>query len=184
MIEEWKKIDNYPRYSVSSLGRIRNDYTGRILSQCSHRYGYQFVCLSKNGHRKSLSVHRLVAFAFISNPLSLPSINHIDENKENNCVSNLEWCDQRYNVNYGSRGLKQSKTRLVLRLNKAKNNLSVYDKIARICIEQNRTLRDVGKEAGISSRNFPNWDGKNVPRLSSLKKIANALHVSVDTFLS
>lgn len=65
--------------------------------------GYLRVNLSKNSTIKHIKIHRLVAEAFISNPLNLNQVNHKDENKENNCVNNLEWCDSRYNNNYGTR---------------------------------------------------------------------------------
>lgn len=64
--------------------------------------GYLKVILCKDGKTKQLLVHRLVANAFIPNPLNLPFINHKDEDKTNNAVSNLEWCSQQYNTNYGT----------------------------------------------------------------------------------
>ena len=68
--------------------------------------GYKYVNLSKNNKTKTYRVHRLVAKAFIDNPEKLPQINHIDENKSNNQVNNLEWCTAKYNVNYGDRNFK------------------------------------------------------------------------------
>ena len=65
--------------------------------------GYIVVGLSKNGKQKNYKVHRLVAIAFISNPNNYVEINHIDENKHNNNVDNLEWCTRKYNCNYGER---------------------------------------------------------------------------------
>jgi hypothetical protein len=64
--------------------------------------GYIRVYLYKDGKRKCYSVHRLVAITFIPNPLNLPMINHIDENKSNNSVDNLEWCTNRYNQIYSN----------------------------------------------------------------------------------
>lgn len=70
--------------------------------------GYRQVFLSRNDKAKSFKVHRLVAEAFIPNPLRLPEINHIDEVKTNNCVENLEWCDHLYNSRHGTRGKRIS----------------------------------------------------------------------------
>lgn len=64
------------------------------------------IYLSKQGKGKNYRVHRLVAEAFIPNPENKPQVNHIDENKTNNKVKNLEYCDNRYNSSYGTRGLR------------------------------------------------------------------------------
>lgn len=67
--------------------------------------GYLIVGLYKNGQQTKHKVHRLVALSFIHNPRPdvFNQINHLDENKQNNRVENLEWCDSKYNVNYGNR---------------------------------------------------------------------------------
>ena len=110
MKEIWKPIEDYENYMVSNLGRVKSlNYrrTGKekILKPFKAR-GYLVVDLldgtGKKG-RKTNFIHRLVAQAFIPNPLNLPEVNHIDEDKLNNCVDNLEWCDRSYNVNYGNR---------------------------------------------------------------------------------
>lgn len=71
-------------------------------------YGYPQVNLYKNGKAYLRRVHRLVAIAFIPNPDNLPMINHKDENPCNNVVDNLEWCDAKYNVNYGGGNEKRA----------------------------------------------------------------------------
>lgn len=65
--------------------------------------GYLYVTLFKNNKGKTCRIHRLVAEAFIPNPENLPTVNHKDQNKSNNCVDNLEWCNMVYQVNYGDR---------------------------------------------------------------------------------
>lgn len=91
--EQWKPIQGYEdRYAVSSKGRVMNLKTGRVLKNRINTKGYRFITLCKgDGKPKQIGVHRLVAQAFIPNPLNLPQINHIDENKTNNNVENLEW---------------------------------------------------------------------------------------------
>lgn len=111
MEEIWKDIEGYERmYQVSNMGNVRSlNYNQtkeiKVLKPSNNR-GYKLVVLSKNGKTKTYSVHKLVATHFIPNPNSLPIINHIDEDKTNNCVSNLEWCTQQYNINYGNRNKK------------------------------------------------------------------------------
>lgn len=83
---------------MSNSGHIKNKH-GRILKP-EIRNGYYSVGLMKNGKRIHKRIHRLVAEAFISNPDNLPQVNHKDENKLNNEVSNLEWCDNTYNTHY------------------------------------------------------------------------------------
>lgn len=104
----WKEILGYEGlYQVSNTGRVRSlNYrrTGKtkVIKQSTNKGGYKSVCLYKDGKLKGYSVHRLVALAFIPNPLNLPQVNHIDENPSNNAVWNLEWCTPKYNSNYGN----------------------------------------------------------------------------------
>lgn len=117
MKEIWKDIVGYENIyqisnngNVKSLGRWINTkckgkrwQEGKILKPNIDNRGYLHVCLMNNGIKKTYSVHRLVAQAFISNPNNYPCVNHKDENKQNNCVENLEFCTVKYNVNYGTR---------------------------------------------------------------------------------
>lgn len=111
MKEVWKDVSGYEGlYQVSNMGRVRSfprngSRTNQeiILRQHKNRKGYSVVCLSKLGMQKLCKVHRLVAMAFIPNIANLPQVNHKDENKQNNCVDNLEWCDVRYNNVYNKR---------------------------------------------------------------------------------
>ena len=103
MEEIWKDIEGYEGlYQVSNIGRVKSLRKNIILKSKIERNGYERVNLSVNNIHKDYSIHRMVANAFISNPDNLPQVNHKDENKTNNCVENLEWCDCKYNVNYGT----------------------------------------------------------------------------------
>lgn len=112
MQEEWRKIDINPFYSISSLGRVRVDphkvrsknnsekrVRGRILkTRIDRKNGYEYVNL---GDRcRSKLVHRLVAQAFIPNPENKIQVNHIDGDKSNNAVSNLEWATREENMRH------------------------------------------------------------------------------------
>lgn len=109
MQEIWKDIKGYEgKYQISNLGNVRSLYdtnqfkkTFRIKKlSLGERSGYKVIALTKNGKRKSFQVHRLVAEAFIPNLQDKPFINHIDENRINNNINNLEWCTQLENVRH------------------------------------------------------------------------------------
>lgn len=110
--ELWKDIKDYEGlYQISNLGRVKSLRFGKekILKYGKSGKGYFFVNLCKNGEYKSYIVHRLIAKAFIPNPENLPEVNHKDENKQNNCVENLEWCTHKYNNNYRTRNNRMAK---------------------------------------------------------------------------
>lgn len=112
--EIWKDIEGYEGlYQVSNMGRVKSlNYhrTGkeRILKLRKNRGGYLRVVLHKDGKGKDYYVHRLAANAFLENSKNLPQVNHIDQNKENNCINNLEFCSSKYNCNYGDRSERQA----------------------------------------------------------------------------
>ena len=102
--EVFVDIENYENlYQVSNYGRVYSLISKKFLKFDSDKNNYLRVQLYKNGKVKSYLVHRLVASAFIPNPLYLPQVNHISEIKTDNHVSNLEWCSSQYNIRYGTR---------------------------------------------------------------------------------
>ena len=115
--EVWKDIVGFEGfYKVSNKGNVYsverrdsrgNICEGRVLKPGYTSRGYLQVGLSKNGKSKTRTVHRLVAETFLPNPNDLPQVNHRDEVKDNNNVENLEWCDSKYNINYGTRRSKK-----------------------------------------------------------------------------
>ena len=90
-----KELNGFPDYFITEDGRTYSTRTGKLkeLKQHLHAEGrYKFVTLrNKNGERKHKSIHRLVAETYIPNPHNLPQVNHIDEDRFNNNVNNLEW---------------------------------------------------------------------------------------------
>lgn len=118
-MEQWKAIDGFEGfYEASTLGRIRSidrvvhqrnkwgEFSriikGKIVKGTVDNNGYVAISLQKNGKIKYTKVHILIAKTFIDNYNNLPQVNHKDENKQNNEVSNLEWCTAKYNMNYGT----------------------------------------------------------------------------------
>lgn len=90
-MEEWRIIEGWERYEVSNMGSIRNAESKCILKARANNGGYMRVGLCDKGKQKWMFVHRLVAKAFIPNEDDKAQVNHIDGNKENNNVKNLEW---------------------------------------------------------------------------------------------
>lgn len=94
----WKNISGFENYEISDTGIIKSK--DKLLKFGNNGNGYLFVHLSKNGSVNRFYVHRLVASTFIPNPENKGIVNHKDGNKSNNCVSNLEWCSQKENIQH------------------------------------------------------------------------------------
>ena len=96
MKEIWKQsiVENY---EISNLGRIRNTKTGNIIKPDKEEKGYCRLSIKVNGRKKHYPVHRLVAIAFIPNLLNKTQVDHIDNNKSNNRVDNLQWVTNKEN---------------------------------------------------------------------------------------
>ena len=138
--EVWKDICGFEGfYQVSDLGRVRSldrktwsekrgtfySQKGKVIRPYNSR-GYRYVPLSKNGETTKVSVHRLVAEAFIPNPKKLEYVNHKDENKSNNMLGNLEWCTAKYNTYYG----ENSRIRPVMAINVTTGEKTIYQSMA------------------------------------------------------
>ena len=117
--EIWKDIEGYEGlYQVSNMGRVKslgNNKTRKekILKNSKGSIGYLQVGLYKEGKVKYFRVHQLVASAFIPNPDNLPQVNHRNEDKTDNRVENLEWCNRSYNTNYGTRNERIAKAQSI-----------------------------------------------------------------------
>ena len=87
-------------YAATSCGKIYSYRAKKFLKLRQGKDGYLRVDLCKDSKRKTFLVHRLVAETYLDNSLNLPQVNHIDEDKSNNALPNLEFCDAAYNINY------------------------------------------------------------------------------------
>ena len=113
-----KDIKNYEGlYAITPEGEVWSYKRKKFLKPYTIRGGYLQVKLLKDNEEKQYYVHRLVAEAYLPNLENLPQINHRDENKTNNCLQNLEWCDAKYNNNYGTHIEKIKKPILQYTLN-------------------------------------------------------------------
>lgn len=139
--EIWRDIKGYEgKYQISNQGRVYSIRAHKYLSQTIVGKGYLRVYLWHDGIKKGELVHRLVAIHFLDNSNNLPQVNHIDENKENNCVDNLEWVDAKTNLNAGT--VQERKAR-------------ACGKAVR-CIELNKTFESIAKAAKELGINAPN----------------------------
>ena len=160
--EEWRPVVGYEGlYEVSNTGQVRSldkydslgvFWIGKLLSKLKVG-GYFMVKLRKDGIQKMCLIHRLVAQSFIPNPLNLPQVNHKDEDKTNNMVDNLEWCDAKYNMNYGTINRRRGESLGYGKDNPYSIPIIQYDKNGEFIKEWDSTM-DVERELHIQHSNI------------------------------
>lgn len=133
----WKVSDLYPNYEVSDQGEVRNAKTKKLLSLKKKIRGYVYVHLHQDGKSKVVTVHRLIASAFIPNPNSLETVNHINYIKDDNRVENLEWMS--YSENSGNKNPDKNPNKIVRKqieqLDLNGNILAEFDNISQAAKE-------------------------------------------------
>lgn len=123
-------------YEVSDDGRVFSLFTGKEKKPFISSTGYKRVTLWHNGKQKKYSVHRLVAMAFLDNPNDYPQVNHIDGNKLNNRLENLEWCSQEMNIRHAfDNGLVHPYTKKVIQFTLDMKPIRVWNSIKEACDE-------------------------------------------------
>ena len=145
-MEIWKDIEGYDGYQISTLGRVKSlkGRNERILKVGTNHKGYKYVMLSKNNVPKMFTVHKLVANAFIKNTQNKPQINHIDGNKANNEVGNLEYCTNRENQLHAFKtGLH--KTKKINQYDLQRNFIKTWDNISTIKKELKIDISHIGQ---------------------------------------
>ena len=145
VFETFVEIEGFEKYEASNLGRVRNIKSGIVLKPWITKDGYLRHCLYKHNKRKNLLLHRIIATAFIDNPEKKPQVNHIDENKLNNDLSNLEWCTERENAIHGTRTKRVAEklSQKVIQLDLNDNILNVF-----------KSMRQAERETGVSVGNI------------------------------
>ena len=152
-MEIFKEIKGFERYSVSNFGNVINNITGKELSQRLASNGYFRVNLrtGKEKYEKptTCSVHRLIAEAFLKKEINKNTVNHIDGNKTNNCVTNLEWCTAKENTDHAyETGLlvaRKGMTEARYRANIKSHNTEAYRKKMQAINKQNGLTRTISK---------------------------------------
>ena len=155
--EIWKPCTVNPVYMVSNYGRVKT-------------IDHKIWCKKNNSYSLCFSVHRLVATAFIPNPNNLPQINHIDGNKDNNHVSNLEWCDNGYNQRHAMEHGLKSRAKMSLNCHLRKLTLeqvayikAEWEKVDKtICGNKEKFNKDMAMKFNLKSINTIRWITKGV----------------------
>ena len=130
VVEEWKKVDGYPKYEVSSLGRVRNLLKNKILKGSKDCAGYLRVGLCNEIHQKTLKVHILVGKAFHPNPENKKEINHLGA-KDDNRACMLEWTTHQENCAHATKNITKYKKTAVHKIDiKTNAIIKTYDKIS------------------------------------------------------
>ena len=170
-MEEWRTVvidgEVWDNYEVSNLGRVRSldrvdcrghKIKGKILKSGNNGHGYLFICLYNGNKTKQIYIHRLVAMAFIPNLDNLPQINHINENRQDNRVENLEWCDSKYNSNYGSHNAKLSESAKKRELTEERRQVLLKNSMEKcrkvICLETGtiyESVRECIRQTGLDN---------------------------------
>ena len=139
-VEIWKQYKD-TNYEVSNLGNVRRIGATKNRKIQDNGKGYKNMILRIDGESKMLYVHRMVAETFIPNPKGLSEVNHKDENKSNNCVSNLEWMSKIDNLHYGTRQERSVSKRSI--------PVSQYDLQGNL-INTYKSAREAGRQTGIT----------------------------------
>ena len=144
-VETFVKIEGFENYEVSNLGKVRNIKSGRIIKPSLNKNGYLRLWLCENNKKKYLYLHRIIATAFIDNSEEKPCVNHIDENKLNNDLSNLEWCTVKENNIHGTRTKRAAEKcfKKVIQLDLNDNVLNEFE-----------SIKQAGQKTGALARNI------------------------------
>lgn len=157
-IPEWEDL-----YEINNYGEVRNKRTNKLLTGDINNVGYMRVCLYDKERKYRFFRHRMVAKLFIPNPNNLLEVNHIDGNKFNNCVNNLEWCNRTHNEREAHRTLIKEYKPFIVTFN---NNVTKkYEFVIELAKEINVTKRTVLNYLQNKSKGYLN---KNISSIKYL----------------
>ena len=151
-LKEWKPINEF--LEVSSDGEIKSH--GKIIQGAICSNGYKQIHVSNKGQSERHFVHRLVAEAFIPNPDKLPVVNHIDGNKQNNAMTNLEWCDYSYNLKHAYKMNLRSAAGESNNMHKLKESEVLEIRQSYVKRSHERNSYNLAKKFGVSPKTIQN----------------------------
>lgn len=139
----WKKISKNENYSINELGQVRNDITNKIKKPFQNKQNnYFYIDLWKDNKVKKYPIHRLIAEAFIPNPLNKPTVDHIDGNRSNNSIDNLRWATySEQNSRFNTNGVRSEEI-IVTNIN---NEKFYFNKITDVAIYFNTTISNISQ---------------------------------------
>lgn len=139
----------YDRYSIDEYGNIYDNQKNRYLKQYNNGFGYKYAMMVINGKYRQQKIHRLVAKAFIDNPLNKPFVNHLDCDRSNNYYKNLEWCTQKENINYAQKvnSTYNDRNKKVKQYDNKNNLINVYNSISEASRQTGITVASISYSA-------------------------------------
>lgn len=155
----WKELSISQNYLINEEGCVKRKWNDKVLTQSKQKNGYLTVGINIGDKYKRCYIHRLVAEAFLPNPNNYTDVNHKDYNKENNCVSNLEWCSRSNNLkhsyNYSNRDKNREHMKELATFNheKMKKSVSQYS-LAGELITTYSSIREAADATGIAMQNI------------------------------
>lgn len=176
MKEIWKPVKGFENYFVSNFGKVKRG--GKEINPYIDSTKYSKVGLAKGyGEQKKFLLHRLVAEAFIPNPNNKPEVNHIDGNKQNNCVANLEWVTRAENVKHAQKnGLMTKVTDEVVSQRKISG-----EKLKRFCRSKGLTQKDVSNILEIPLSTVQSYySGKRCPKDHTKQRMKEKLGLDIN----
>lgn len=125
----WKEIKDFPNYSISDSGEVKNNKTGRILKKALNQDGYAIVQLWNNGKGTMKRVHRLVLETFKPTENTDYEVNHLDRNRTNNNLNNLEWCSNKQNISYRDKDDNLNKKAKKIKVEYLDGTIEIYNSL-------------------------------------------------------
>lgn len=159
-----ESLDRYIEKKYKNGKTYKYFKKGGILKHHINNKGYHTVCLTKNGISKKFLVSRLVAQAFIPNPNNLPEVDHIDENKDNNCASNLQWCTRQFNNTRGVQSREGREKTSEFRMKK----VGMYDTSGKL-LKTYKGIRIAERETGLKNTNISHCCKSNLKQIGYMK---------------